>query len=291
MLTGADHGALPSALSSDEMCAAARLAGLAPLPLFATGWAPEEIGVAGAVAVRGLLARGLAVVREAPDGPGLTPLVRSALDPLLDPGAVFEIQRDEGPAGRRHHVLGEAGERRVLAAERTPSIWDLRAVEEPPAAVVRALAEPLIPDSERIPAFARRYLTVNASALSQAEALLAQDGAAGLPRMLRGHGLDGAVADALATVLSAARVLVTVRTVCRLEDGSRAADAVTWLDAGSAGLWLVTTAEPQGDPDGDTAEPRDEAYTLTAAGRETVRDALTGLLGTADPKEERCLTS
>jgi len=289
MLTGADDGALPRSLSSDELCAAARLAGFAPLPLFAAGWAPEEIGVAGAVAVRGLLARGLAVVREAPDGPGLTPAVRAALEPLLDPDTVVEVVRDEGPAGRRHHVLGEAGDRLVLAAERMPSIWSLQAVAEPAGSVVRTIADPLI--SGGVAALASRSLTVSARALSRAEALLAQDGAAGLARMLQGHGLEPADAEALAVLLRSARVLVTVRTAHRLDSGARSADAVTWLDAGSAGLWLVTPAEPAGDPDGDDAGPHDEAYTLTAAGQETVRDALAGLLGTADPKEERCLTS
>ena len=288
MLTEA--GDLPTSLSSDELCAAARLAGLAPLSLFAAGWAPEEIGVAGAVAVRGLLARGLAVVREVPDGPGLTPDVRSALEPLLDPDTVFEVVRDEGPAGRRRHVLGEAGERRVLAAERSPSIWDLQAVAEPAGAVVREIAEPLIPGPGGVEAPTSRSLTVSSRALARSEALLAQDGAAGLARMLQGHGLDRTAADALADLLPAARVLVTVRTACRLDSGARSVDAVTWLDAGSAGLWLVTPAEPAGDPDGDDAGPHDEAYTLTAVGRETVREALAGLLGTADLEEERCLT-
>jgi hypothetical protein len=290
---GIGDGAFPSALSSDELCAAARLAGLVPLPLFDPGWADEEAGVAGAVAVRGLLARGLAVVRETPGGPALTPAVRSVLEPLLDPDAVLEIQRDEGPGGRRRHVLGEAGHRRVLAAERSPSIWDLMTIEEPAGAVVRALAEPLIPDSGRIPALAGRRFTVSGRALARAEVLLAEGGAARLSRMLENHGLDGTAAHALATVLSSARVLVTVRTVRRAEAGVREADAVTWLDAGAAGLWLVTPAEPDGDPDGDAGpgDAADEVYALTAADRETVRDALAGLLGAADLKEERCLTS
>jgi hypothetical protein len=291
MLTATGAGALPSALSSDELCAAARLAGIAPLALFAPGWAPEETGVAGAVAVRGLLARGLAVPSDTSGGPELTPAARTALEPLLDPETVVELQRDEGPAGRRRHVLGETGERRVLAAERTPSIWDLMTAEEPAGTVVRALAGPLIPDCARVPALAGRRLTVSGRALARAETLLAQGGVARLSRMLQGHGMDGTAAYALATVLAAARVLVTVRTARRAGSGVREAGALTWLDAGPAGLWLVTPAEPQGDPDGDTGDPRDEAYTLSAESRETVGDALDALLGTAARKEERCLTS
>src|SRR3954471_23667589 len=108
MLSGGD------VLSSDELYAAAHLAGLAPSPVFGTGWGAEELGVAAAVAVRGLLSRGLAT----PDGPALTPDARSALDPLLDPRSLLEIRRDEGPGGRRRYVLGESGARRVLATER-----------------------------------------------------------------------------------------------------------------------------------------------------------------------------
>lgn len=292
-MTGDDGGALPATLSSDELSAAARLAGRAPLPVFATGWAAEDQGVAGAVALRGLLARGLAVVRDAPGGPALTPAVRSALAPLLDPDAVFEILRDEGPAGRRRQVLGESGDRRVLAAERTPSIWDLRAVAEPAGAAVWSLAECLIPDSGRIATLAGRHLAASGRVLSLAEESLVRDGGTGLPALLRDQGCDGAAAEALATVLSSARVLVTVRTVRRVGSASHAADAVTWLDAGSAGLWLVTPAESPtrrpADPDGD--EPGEQVYTLAAAEHETVRDALAGLLGTVAPKEQRCLMS
>jgi hypothetical protein len=293
MLTAksAGDGAVPSALSSDELCAAARLAGLAPLPLFEPGWGDEEAGAAGAVALRGLLARGIAVAGEAPDGPALTPEARSALEPLLTPDAVLEIQRDEGPGGRRRHVLGEIGCRRVLAAERTPSIWDLMTIEEPPGEVVRALAEPLIPGSGRVPALAGLRLDVSGRALARAEALLVQGGAARLARTLADHGLDDRDAHALAMVLSAARALVTVRLARHAEDGTREADAVTWLDAGPSGLWLVALAEPDGDPDRDPGDAADEEFAITAAGPETVRDALAALLGTADRKEERCLTS
>jgi hypothetical protein len=289
MLTtmGADDGAFPSALSSDEVCAAARLAGIAPLPLFATGWAPEEAGVAGAVALRGLLARGLAVVREPEDGPGLTPAARWALEPLLVPGTLVEIRRDEGPLGRRRHVLGETGERRVLAAERMPSIWDLMMIGEPVGTVTRTLVDPLIPDHGQVPP---RQVTASGRALAAAETLLAQDGAARLPRMLEGHGLDGPAAQTLATALSSARVLVTVRIVRRDGTDARTADALTWLDAGPSGLWLVTPAEPPGDPDADD-EPAADTYTLSVTDRATVRDALAGLFDPADLKEERCLTT
>lgn len=294
-VSGAGDDPLPSALSADELCAAARLAGFAPLPVFAPGWAAEEAGVAGAVAVRGLLARGLAIVGEPS---ALTPAARSALEPLLNPDAVLEIRRDESSGGRRRHMLGEVGGHRVLAAERTPSIWDLMAVEEPSAAVVRALAEPLIPDSGRIPALAGRRLTASGRALARADTLLAQNSAARLPQALHGHGLDQPTAHALATVLSSARVLVTVRAARRTaadtrEADAREGDAVTWLDAGAAGLWQVAPDVPEGDPDGDDGpEDADDAeYTFTAADARTVRDALAALLGTADPKEERCLTS
>jgi hypothetical protein len=269
MLSGGD------ALSSDELYAAAHLAGLAPSPVFGTGWAAEELGVAAAVAVRGLLSRGLAT----PDGPALTPDARSALDPLLDPRSLLEIRRDEGPGGRRRYVLGESGARRVLATERIPSIWELRDVEGPAEATAWSLAESLIPCASRVAAPAG--LTVSGPVLSRAETLLAQGGEAGLVALLGGHGLDGTAAGALATILTSSRVLVTVRTVRLTDPGVREAGAVTWLDAGPAGLWLVTLEET-----GD-----DRTYTLAAAGHEDVREALEDLLGTAPAEEPSCPTS
>ncbi len=268
----------PESLSSDELCAAARLAGCVPLPAFEPGWAPEEAGVAAAVAVRGLLARGLATAGDAPE---LTPGARSALDPLLDPCTLHEIQRDAGPAGRRRHVLGESSGR-LLATERAPSIWALSAVDEPAADAVRAIAEPLIPRVGTAPA--ARRLTVSGALLTAAETLLAQDGRAALPGLLRRHGVAAADAGALTAVLASAGTLVTVRTARRTRTGARAAEAVTWLDAGPSGLWSVTASEDSGD------EAEADAYTLTAADHATVRDALAALLGPAI-EEPSCPTS
>ena len=269
---------LPGALSSDEMRAAARLAGYAPLPAFDPGWAHEELGVADAVALRGLLARGLATVCETPDGPDvrLTPGLRTALDPLLRPDAVTEIHVDEGPAGRRRHLVGESGAGALVAAECRPSIWDLRPTETPATAVVRSVAEPLIPDAG---APEERRFTVSGHALSRADLLLARSAAPHLPQLLRGEGLDEAAAADLAGVLSSARALVTVRTV-RI---TGAAAAVCWLDAGPAGLWLVAHGDQDHGPDEETGDEEPE-YTITAAGHEDVRGALGDAL-----EEQPCL--
>ncbi|GLY86590.1 hypothetical protein [Actinoallomurus iriomotensis] len=258
---------LPGALSSDELCAAAWLAGRAPLPAFASGWASEEHGVAAAVAVRGLLARGLAE-----PGPRLAPAVRGALEPLLHPDRMVEVRRDEGPAGRRRHVFGESGDRRLLAAESVPSIWELVPIEEPIGAAALAVAEPLVPRTDSTRTGER--LVASARLLARVDALLAQ-----------GAGLgDEGTGGALTTVLSEARVLVTVRTT---GPAAHTAAAITWLDAGPAGLWLITPEER-----GNADDVTDPAYALTATGHETVRDALADLLRSPVPKEEEpCPTS
>ncbi len=271
---------LPCAMSSDDLRAAARLAGVTPLPAFESGWAAEELGVADAVAVRGLLARGLAEARDT--DVALTESARHALDPLLSPDTLVEILRDAGPAGRRGHVLGRSANGMVLAAERAPSIWELRAAE-PPAAL--SVSGPLIPPYERAVATRDRFV-VGGEALDRAETLLAQGGGERLPALLRGDGLDEPDAASLAEILSLMRVLVTVRTVSRSGD-SRTADALTWLDAGTAGLWTVAPAE---DGDDEPHETHDAAYTVTAADHESVHDALTDLLAGA-LEEQPCLMS
>ncbi len=263
---------LPCALSSDELRAAARLAGLAPPPAFDPGWAPEELGVADAVAVRGLMARGLAEIRD--NDVALTASARSALDPLLAPEALVEIHQDETAAGRRGHLLGESANGLLLAAERSPSIWDLRAVEKAVPALL-AIAGPLVP--AYAPAAGGPY-TVGGDALDRTETLLAQGGAAHVPEALRGGGLGAADAAALAGVLAAMTSLVTVRAVRRTGDTNRTADALTWLDAGPAGLWTVAPGDD------------DATYTITAADHETVHAALTDLL-TGALEEQPCLMS
>lgn len=283
--------ALPAALSADELRSAARLAGREPLPVFAPAWAPEELGVADAVAVRGLLARGLAEVRETPDGPyvALRPGVRSALDPLLATDALAEVHRDAGPFGRRRHVLAESATGRVLAEERHPSIWDLRSADDQGGTALLRIAESLVPFHGPESVAGRGY-PVSGRALADADAMLARDEAARLADLLRGDGLDGTDAEALAAVLSAACALVTVRTTRRRGGDVCAADAVTWLDAGAAGLWLVT-AMPDDDPDPDhdgDGGAHDPAYEVTAATRAGVRDAVAAVLAGFAVKEQSC---
>ncbi len=278
---------LPLALSTDELRAAARLAGLVPPPVFEPAWAPEELGVADAVAVRGLLARGLAEAWETAEGPdvALRPGVRAALDPLLAPGALAEIHQDEGPFGRRRHVLAESEAGRVLAEERRPSIWDLRS--DPDGMTLRSIAEPLVPLHGPESTAGRGY-PVSGRVLATADAMLARDEAARLPDLLRGDGLDGADAEALAVVLWSAHALVTVRTARRPDGTACAADAVTWLDAGSSGLWLVTV-RPERDHDHDPDDdPHDPTYGITPATRAEVRAAVAAVLAGFAVKEKSC---
>ncbi len=106
---------LPVTLSSDELRAAARLVGRAPLPAFATGWKPAESTAADTVALRTLLARGLAGIVSPAGVAGtvsLTQPARSALAPLLTPDQLVEVTV-EGREGRRRHLAAGLDGRRV----------------------------------------------------------------------------------------------------------------------------------------------------------------------------------
>ena len=123
---------LPRALSSDELRAAARLAGRRAAARLRARLGAEELGVADAVAVRGLLARGLAG-RET-RRPGRRPDRGRAVRAGPAARARTPSSRSSGTrtaAGRHGHVLGESANGLLLAAERSPSIWELRAVETP----------------------------------------------------------------------------------------------------------------------------------------------------------------
>src|SRR5205814_3075321 len=126
---------LPATLSSDELRAAARLAGRAPLPAFTTGWDPQEAAVADAVALRGLLARGLAGIVSAGGCPDVrfTGPARSALGPLLAPDTLVEVTVDAA-TGRRRHLVGGLDDRTLLAMERHPAIWQIARVAAAPEA-------------------------------------------------------------------------------------------------------------------------------------------------------------
>jgi hypothetical protein len=231
---------LPATLSSDELRAAARLAGYAPAPAFDTAWGPDESGVADAVALRGLLARGLAGVDTTGEVPEvtLTADARAALGPILAPDTLVEVCRD-GIGGRRRQLAGARDGRTVRATECHPAIWHLVPVEGPPADAMYPVAAKL------------------------------------LPRTVAPATADAADLDVLAQL----QTTVSVRTVRRLGPAAREAAAIVWLEAGSAGTWLVGTAEPDDlDDEPDPHRIQRTAVELTGAEPATIRAALAQLL-------------
>jgi hypothetical protein len=234
---------LPIVLSGDEIRAVTRLAGWVPLQAFDTGWVSEEVGVADAVALRGLLARGLVGVRDVDGCPevGLTGVAEAALTPLLRPEAVVEIHRDSRCSGRRRHITAEADGAVVLAEEREPSVWQVReqsgSAELCAHPVVKCLIEELI---ETPRAFQLQDMTVTPKVLAAAQTLVT-----------KGHADQST--DPLVGLLAETSVTVTVRTSRQVDRSTRVAAAVTWLDAGDTGIWLVDPADDT-DPDDDVAE-------------------------------------
>lgn len=244
---------LPVTLSAEELRAAARLAAGHLLPAFTPRWASEELGVADAVALRSLLARGLAEIRP-PVDVALTGPAHAALDPLFHPAAVVEAVRETHETQRLVAVQSAAGTT-VVAEERQPCLWSLRA---DPSPAERALsdvvdgwldhptvaAQPSVEadsDPDAVGGPLADATTWPADTPGRWE--LADDGY-GLPTGVRARCSVGSV---------------------RLHGPSlRVANAVQWMATGDTGIWLV---EPDHDEDKHT-------LTLTRVDAGAVRAAL-----------------
>jgi hypothetical protein len=223
-------GVLPASFTSDELRAAARLDGGVAVPAFTPGWAPEEVGIADAVCLRVLLARGLAEVAESGDGPRvvLTGAARHALGPLLHPYALVEAVREA--ATGRCLVGAESTDGVVLADQTLPRVWRLCSTTEP---VGYAL----------LPGISAWLDELEVAAEASGPRTLAE-----LRPLVRAH--------------------VTVRTVRCLRPQVRTAGAVSWLDAGPAGVWLVHPNEE---------EPERESFPVLPTDPAAVRAAVTDL--------------
>ena len=274
---------LPATLSSDELRAAARLAGRAALPAFATGWDPQEAAVADAVALRGLLARGLAGIVDPNGCPAveLTGPAWSALGPLLAPDTLVEVTVDAS-TGRRRHLVGGLAGRTLLATERHPAIWQISPDARAPEAVALVVVD--LPAGAAAESAVR--MVVDPRTLAEAEVSQSRD-STGLPALLHGRGLSTEVARELAGVLPAVRATVTVRLVRQVDATTSAAGVVSWLDAGATGSWLVQPAESaDDDADADDDAPGPLLLELVPASPAVVRDAVVGLLS---PQEALCV--
>lgn len=273
--------AAPTALvlGADEICVAARLAGRTPLPVFATGWAPDEAAVADAVALRTLLARGLVTVEHPTEDPTLV-LATDSLLPLLRPEAAVEVV-SEGPGGdRRRWLVGEVGGRLLLAEERHMSVWHLSPGVGTAERHARFLLDGLLagttptgattgdPDSDPT-----TPVRVPARIWARAVNRRSTGGGDTLDPWLRAQGLPGADARRLALLLNAEPTTVTVRTARHRGGELSEAGSVSWLTTDRAGIWLL---DPAAGPDDDGH------HLLRPATPIMVRAAVADLLGLAD---------
>jgi hypothetical protein len=259
----------PLCLSSDELRAAAHLSGHEPLPAFEE-WASSERRIADAVAVRGLLARGLAEVCAGSPVPGLrlTATAAHTLDPLLAAHTVIEVIVDA--SGRRRRLAADAPSGSIVVTEREPALWQVQRTSAAAAATVADLASAIL-DGYADAELGQVEFTVDGVLLAGADGVLAQDPGY-LPAYLRGRGVTSGTATRLAELLGAVRQLVTIRAVHRLGTTTRAAGAVTWLDAGAAGVWILDLIDDSAE---DTAPA---TYRLGATDRAGLRAAIAEVL-------------
>lgn len=107
------------ALSVDELRAVARAGGLL-LPSLLLDDDDLDAGVRDAVAVRGLLARGL--VRLSGEGVALTASLAEQLRPLTAPCAVAELEREAAGVNLRT-AAAHGPDGLILLSEREPDVW------------------------------------------------------------------------------------------------------------------------------------------------------------------------
>lgn len=268
----AERPGVPAALSSDELRALARVAGAVLPPELLDGWHRDDVAVADTVAVRSLLARGLLQLR--PGEVALTRATRGGLDPLLDARALAGLHLLGRDGQERRQVVAESTAGTLLLTEREPDVWTLDPIPGPAERAAAWLAADLLEDGMR-PAPTGVAFTVPAGTLRQVDQLITAGRCADAATELTGIAAPDAPVDRWAAVRRSREASGEVRLTRRLAAGVFAGGTVGWLDAGTAGVWLVEPDEPPGDDVEDTAEP---AVRFTDAGVTGVRAALAALL-------------
>lgn len=216
-------------LTVEELAVGARLVGRTPAAPFTPGWAEDERGVAEAVALRGLIARGLVEAGVAGDDPRLTPDTRSELLPLLAPDALVELIVDPTGGPRRRTVLGRAGGERRRAVEQSPGLWrvdgaDDLDVEPGCESTVEGVA-----------------VRIGRSTVDEVERLLAGGGAEFVPALLERSGVDSP--HETSELLRRIARITTIRAVAQPGPDQRLASAYTWLETTGHGFWEITVTE------------------------------------------------
>jgi hypothetical protein len=240
-------------LTADELRVAAKVSG-SDARMVDGGWADEDLAVADVVALRGLLARGLATTRAVDSGIELTltAAAQDALAPLLRPELVVEVSRDTATGGQRW-LVGQAADGTVVAEEREPDIWRLRPADAPVHEVVTAIVTDLTAELPPDPIPTGTAVTVPTSALVDAERNRATREPTAIVADLTGVGLRTNAATTVATMLADLDALVAVR-LSKSIGGVRVTDALTWLEAGRSGVWLAVPTHVDGPNDVPAAD-------------------------------------
>lgn len=267
--TGApERSAAPVVLSSDELRVIARVAGTVLPPDLLDGWHEDDTAVADTVAVRCLLARGMLQLR--PGGVALTRATGTALDPLLYARALGGLSLLGQEREERRRLVAESATGTLLLTEREPDVWTLDPVPDPAEHVIAWLALELLEDTPH-PAPGGTSFAAPAATLREVDRLLAVGRDPDAVLALTGAGVPPSAAELWVTALRGRLATGDVQLTRRLRTGVFAGGTVRWVDAGTAGIWLV---EPDHEPDdGD-----DPTVRLTDAGTAGVRTALRALL-------------
>ncbi|WP_157985153.1 hypothetical protein [Lentzea terrae] len=222
-------------LSTDELRVAATLEG-GRLPVaLGREWSEEDIPVADLVALRGLLARGLAIARPGTLEVSLTDEA-TTISTLLDPSTLVEVHRDSVERAGRW-LIAERDGTVVSCAESRPDLWSFGTVD---VDLLMADLVAALPDD----AVDQRSMRVRTDLLVEADR-----------NVETGEG-------ELAALLANVRSTTTVRRVQRVR-GTSSAVAITWLETAGAGAWLVSPVDDHRD--GNMPVPHTE---LSPIGRE-----------------------
>jgi hypothetical protein len=245
----------PAALSSDELRALGRVAGAVLPPELLDGWHREDSPVADTVAVRSLLARGVLQFRAGIGGSALalTGAARGAFDPLLNARAMAGLSLLTREGQERRRLVAESAAGILLLTEREPDVWTLDPIPGPTERAAAWLAADMLDGGPRLAPNGDR-IVAPAEALRLADRLLAGGHEVAIAAALARAGLPEPAAETWAAVLRRRVATGEVRLTRRVADGVFAGGAVRWVDAGTAGVWLVEqteapTAAAEEDPD------------------------------------------
>jgi hypothetical protein len=218
-------------LTTDELRVSAAINGGQIPEALRAGWSAEDIPVADVVALRGLLARGLATAHDTEVE--LASGLDAAVLPLLTADTLVDVQRDAVARPGRWLIAANAGGV-VRCAEQSPDLWCIETDPEEP--IERMLTELLghLPDQEPSGA----TVTLPTDLLVEAERRSASS-AEHLQGMLAKRGMRPADADLVADIVCDLQATVTVRSLHRDGSTTTSSAALTWLETASTGVWLA----------------------------------------------------